>query len=169
MKKALLTLAVFVSTLAIANAQSFMDNTFIDGMVGVNQHFEESNDISAGSNVFFGKWFSPVFATRLGWHGHFGKHFSSQVVRGDFMFNLTNKSSDLAIIPFLSLGGDFHSNKEHNFMIGFGGELAFGLSNQLQFLVDIAFTSDIDPKNTGSIPFFCFPTMPASVGLRYNL
>lgn len=168
MKKALLTIVVFVSTLATAGAQSFMDNTFIDGMAGVNQHFE-GNVITAGTNVFFGKWFSPVFATRLGWHGHFGKQVSSQVVRGDFMFNLTNKSSDLAVIPFLSLGGDFHSGKERNFMIGFGGELAFGLADQLQLLIDLAFTSDLDPKNTGSVPFFCYPTMPASIGIRYNL
>ena len=54
-------------------------------------------------------------------------------------------------------------------MIGFGGELAFGLADQLQLLIDLAFTSDLDPKNTGSVPFFCYPTMPASIGIRYNL
>ena len=169
MKKALLTLIVFMSCLATSRAQSFMDNTFIDGLVGVNQHFGNGTAVGAGADVFFGKWFPPGFAARLGWHGHFGKQVASQIVRGDLMFNVMDKSAKTAIIPFLSLGGDFHPNKYHNFMVGVGCEFAFGLADQLQLIVDIALNSDFDPKDTGAIPYFCYPSMPAGIGIRYLL
>ena len=170
MKKALLTLIVFLSTLATAGAQSFLDNTFIDGMVGVNQYFGSGDTtVGAGADVFVGKWFTPAFATRLGWHGHFGKQVSSQVVRGDFMINLLKKSQDLAIIPFLSVGGDFHSNKEHHLLTGVGCEFAFRLAERLQLIVDMSILSDFDPKDAGAIPFFCNPSMPAGMGIRFSL
>lgn len=168
MKKVLLTLIVLLSTLVAARAQSFMDNTFIDGLVGVNQHFGNGTAVGAGADVFFGKWFSPAFAARVGWHGHFGKQVSSQIVRGDLMLNLLKNSPDLAIIPFLSVGGDFHKDN-NNLMFGLGCELAFGLADQLQLIVDIALNSDFDPKDAGAIPFFCNPSMPAGIGIRYML
>ena len=169
MRKALLTLVVLVSCMAGASAQSFMDNTFIDGLVGVNQYFGNGTTIGAGTDVFFGKWFTPAFAARLGWHGHFGKQNSSHVVRGDLMLNLTSNSSDLAVIPFMSVGGDFHPAKNHNLLIGFGGEFAFSLAEKLQLIIDIAISSDFDPDDAGVIPFFCNPCMPAGIGIRYKL
>ena len=168
MKKVLLTLIVLLSTLATAKAQSFMDNTFIDGIVGVNQYFGSGTNIGAGTDVFFGKWFTPGFAARLGWHGSFGKEVSSQVVRGDLMLNITSKVPQLGIVPFLSFGGDFH-NKSQNLLFGFGLEIAFGLTDRLSFLVDFALLSDFDPKDNSALPYFSNPSMPAGIGIRYNL
>ena len=169
MKKALLTLIVLISCLGTARAQSFMDNTFIDGMIGVNQYFSGGTTIGAGTDVFFGKWFTPAFAARLGWHGHFGKQVTSQVVRGDLMLNLISKSSELGVIPFLSVGGDFHKDNNHHLLVGAGCELAFGLADQLQLIIDMGFMSDFDPKDTGTVPYFCYPSMPVGIGIRYRL
>jgi hypothetical protein len=168
MKKVLLTLIVLMSCMVTSKAQGFMDNTFVDGIVGVNQYFGSGTDIGVGTDIYFGKWFTPGFATRLGWHGHFGKGISSQVVRGDLMLNLTKKSPDLAVIPFLSVGGDFHAGKNHNLLVGFGCEFAFRLAEKLQLLVDMAILSDFDPEDAGSLPYFCSPSMPAGMGIRYS-
>lgn len=170
MKKALLTLVIFLSSLTAARAQNFMDNTFIDGMVGVNQYFGSGTTyIGAGPHVFFGKWFTPSFAARLGWHGNFGKEVSAHILRGDLMLNVIKNSSQLGVIPFISVGGDFHPNKYNHLLVGAGLEIAFGLSDQLQMIIDLAMHSDFDPKDAGAIPFFCNPSMPVGIGLRYNL
>ena len=169
MKKVLLTLIVLISCLGTARAQSFMDNTFIDGMVGVNQYFGGETIIGVGSDVFFGKWFTPVFGSRLGWHGNFGKAVSAHVVRGDLMLNLIKNSPQLAVIPFISVGGDFRPNKYHHLLLGAGCELAFGLADKLQMIIDLGMMSDFDPKDTGAVPYFCNPAMPLGIGIRYSL
>ena len=164
MKRVLLTLIVFLSTLAVARAQS----VFIDGMVGVNQYFGGGTEIGAGTDLFLGTWFTPALAARLGWHGHFGKQVSSQVVRGDIMYNLISSSSQLGVIPFISVGGDFHKEKNHHLLFGAGCELAFGLADQLQLIIDMGLMSDFDPKDNSVLPYFCNPSMPVGIGIRYS-
>ena len=72
---------------------SVFDNTFIGLGAGVNSVAEKTfglGKIGIGTEVNFGKWFTPAIGARLGWHG----------------INVTSKSGELDKDPFHYIHAD---------------------------------------------------------------
>ena len=72
---------------------SVFDNTFIGLGAGVNSVAEKTfglGKIGVGTEVNFGKWFTPAIGARLGWHG----------------INITSKSGELNKDPFHYIHAD---------------------------------------------------------------
>ena len=80
---------------------SVFDNTFIGLGAGVNSVAEKGfglGKIGIGTEINFGKWFTPAIGARLGWHG----------------INVTSKSGELDKDPFHYIHADLLWNLSTN-------------------------------------------------------
>ena len=167
------------------------DNTFIILGAGVNSVVEKGyglGKIGLGTEVDFGKWFSPAIGIRAGWHGLFDTSKSGELdkapfhyIHGDLLWNLSNSITGYketrfwSFIPYVS--GGLTLIKHHGLKV-FDQELAagVGLLNSLRLGDRVNLNIDLGIlaaraeayKMNGFIGRYAgFPT--ATVGLQFNL
>ncbi len=161
------------------NAQSFLDNTFVEGAVGANLGPVNPHNlkIALATEVGVGKWFSPVFGTRIGWHGigAYGQPYNCIKVdiMTDFLKLLSKaqRESNQTRIhpePFISLGTDIMGDHA-GFLFGLGASLGFDLNENLMLFINCGDLFEFNPqKKSAPIPFASYPVLYNCLGIRYT-
>lgn len=178
MKKLLTTLVCALLFAGSAYSQSFFDNTFVGGGVGVGM--ASIRQLGIGPDLYFGKWFSPSFASRIGWNGVFSSGLSFNSIRADAMLDLISlikhgEDHKFSWIPFLSLGIEsiYRINESQRMIkyapiFGGGTQLSYRVAEKFHITLDSLGFLDFDPTNAGVIPFIGPAAASYLVGIRYD-
>ncbi len=174
------------------------DNMFIGVAGGANFVWEPGQgfgNFGLATDINVGKWFTPAFGIRLGWHGLMANAKSGHIANayfnyfhGDFMWNISNTIGGYKetrfwnFVPFMGGGlgiyGDNNNKKPSQILLGNKEfNLSFGLLNVLRLGKRVNLTLEIagivnEAAHVGldAGSFIGWAMMPyTTLGLQFNL
>jgi outer membrane protein OmpA-like peptidoglycan-associated protein len=167
------------------------DNTFISLGAGINSVIEREyglGKIGLGTEVNFGKWFTPAVGARIGWHGLSNTSKSGELdkapfhyIHGDVLWNISSSIDGYketrfwSFIPYASAGLSLirhHGDKmfDQEIAAGIGLLNSLRLAERVHLNIDfglIASRAEAYHMNGFIGRYAGFPT--ATLGLQFNL